>query len=428
MRGWTSAAAIALLGPLILAPRAWGQNETQTEIEQERQGVLQRARPDYDPLGIRLGGFLLYPSLGVGETYDSNVFVTQSAVVSDFFTTLTPAVQLRSDWNRDALNFSVNDMTRRFVTQASESYSNVNVATDGRLDIENNVYLSGGLAYQVNHEDRASPNSLINQKTPTFYQQETGQMAYVHEAGRLGVRFDSSVNSYFYDNNETDAGTPIAESYRNRIEYYAAPRIEYEIIPEYQAFIRPSFNYRDYFTKFSPAVPGTTAALAQNSYGFTIDAGTAIRLGATLNGEVFAGYYQETYADSRLPTGSGPNFGANLLWNVTRLTSVRASASRTIQESIVPGSTTYLQSQGALSVEHEVLRDVLVEGGGSYTVQDFAPVARVDDIYEAHTSLRYLINRNLSAQATVGWSNRNSTAPGNNYDQELVSLSVRTQF
>lgn len=125
---------------------------------------------------------------------------------------------------------------------------------------------------------------------------------------------------------------------------------------------------------------------------------------------------------------SGPSFGGNLLWNVTRLTSIRGSVARTVLESIIPGTTTYLQTASALSVEHELRRNLLVEGGGSYVVQDFAPVARVDDNYEAHASLRYLITRNLSAQMTASWYYRNSTAPGNNYDRELISVGVRTQF
>ncbi|HEY5608680.1 MAG TPA: outer membrane beta-barrel protein, partial [Alphaproteobacteria bacterium] len=50
---------------------------TQTPGEVERgETVMSRARPDYDPIGLRLGGFVLYPELWLQESYDSNIFAT----------------------------------------------------------------------------------------------------------------------------------------------------------------------------------------------------------------------------------------------------------------------------------------------------------------------------------------------------------------
>jgi hypothetical protein len=67
----------------------------QTDVERG-ETVLSRQRPDYDPLGIRLGGFKLRPSLVLGESYDTNIFATRTNTVSDFKTTIAPSVDLRS--------------------------------------------------------------------------------------------------------------------------------------------------------------------------------------------------------------------------------------------------------------------------------------------------------------------------------------------
>ncbi len=37
-------------------------------------GVMDRARPDYDPKGLPLGGFRLRPALDIGVTATDNVF------------------------------------------------------------------------------------------------------------------------------------------------------------------------------------------------------------------------------------------------------------------------------------------------------------------------------------------------------------------
>ena len=69
--------------------------------------VLNRARPDYDPLGIRLGSFILHPTLAVAGTYDSNVFATPNTkatpVKGDFYVSELPSLSIGSDWNRHAV-------------------------------------------------------------------------------------------------------------------------------------------------------------------------------------------------------------------------------------------------------------------------------------------------------------------------------------
>ncbi|MCI0430482.1 MAG: outer membrane beta-barrel protein, partial [Rhodospirillales bacterium] len=52
--------------------RIWRRPE---QPEPERaQSVFERPRPDYDPLGIRAGGFLIYPQVELGEAYNDNIF------------------------------------------------------------------------------------------------------------------------------------------------------------------------------------------------------------------------------------------------------------------------------------------------------------------------------------------------------------------
>src|SRR5271163_1858458 len=64
--------------------------------------VLDRPRPEYDPLGLRLGSFFLYPKLELGELYSDNVFATQSNKKTDFITVVSPTLDLRSNWSQNA--------------------------------------------------------------------------------------------------------------------------------------------------------------------------------------------------------------------------------------------------------------------------------------------------------------------------------------
>lgn len=388
----------------------------------ERQSVLQRSRPDYDALGVRAGSFLIFPSLGLTEAYDSNVFVTQTDTKSDFVTALLPGVQARSDWNNHALNFIAAGEIRRYATQVGENNSNFVAATDGRLDIQRDVFLRGGLGYQLLHEPRTSPNTITAEKSPTEYQLASANAGFVHESGRLGLRVDGNIDYYAYNNGVTTSGVTIPETPRNRAEYALAPRVSYEIVPGYHAFVRTRVNWRSYMTEFD------AGGFNRSSHGYEVDAGTAIALGPTLNGEVFAGYLDQRYDDSRLAAASGPSFGANLLWNVTALTSVRASVARTVEETIVATASSFIQTAANLSAEHELMQNLLLTAGFTYVDQAFQGLSRTDRISVPEVGARYLITRQLNAGLNLSYWHRDSNAAGLDYDRYLILANLRLQF
>ncbi|MCK5275371.1 MAG: hypothetical protein KAR37_12025, partial [Alphaproteobacteria bacterium] len=43
---------------------------------QPGETVTDRVRPELDPLGVNMGGFVFFPQLGIAEHYDDNIFST----------------------------------------------------------------------------------------------------------------------------------------------------------------------------------------------------------------------------------------------------------------------------------------------------------------------------------------------------------------
>ena len=62
-------------------------------------GVLDRARPEYDALGLPVGSFILYPTFATGLSYDDNIFRTSAASAGDSFW-ITPRPRKKSPRNR----------------------------------------------------------------------------------------------------------------------------------------------------------------------------------------------------------------------------------------------------------------------------------------------------------------------------------------
>jgi len=391
---------------------------------------LSRARPDYDRLGLHEGSFYLYPSLGLLETYDSNIFATQTGVSDDFYTTLAPALSILSDWSRHAMALNANGQFNWYAKHSSENANNASVNGQGRLDIETGSYFAASAAYSLLHEARSAPVAVANVKQPTQYTTTTGYLGYVRDEGRIGLHADASVTSYSFNNNTTFGGQNVIETDRDRIEYVGALRASYEILPEqpYQAFVRLVGNSRQYHSIDQLQLQTNGVSARRNSHGFEVDAGTAIQITRILTGDIYAGYLEQDYQSPLFHSPSGPGFGGDLLWSVTDLTSLKGAFSRTIVETDLVGASSATETNVSLSAEHELRRNIILVGGLGYIHDDYSGTSRSDDNYAANVGARYLLNRVWRVSADVSYGQRASNVGGQDYNRVLATVGVEAGF
>src|SRR6202007_1699831 len=104
------------------------------------------------------------------------------------------------------------------------------------------------------------------------------------------------------------------------------------------------------------------------------DVGATIDLTGVTYIEVFGGYLNQYY-QAPLSSIHGIDAGAKIVWNVTELTSVKLNAGRSPQDEnntslssagVSVNSPGYLRSLVILSVDHELLRNVLLHAEASY--------------------------------------------------------------
>jgi hypothetical protein len=268
-------------------------------------------------------------------------------------------------------------------------------------------------------------------------------LAYVRELRRIGFRVDSTITSYAYNNQADINGNLVKQSDRDRIEYVVAPRVSYEYIPDYQAFLRVLGNVRRY-NQFdvqtltglqalapTPAAAALSRSARRNSQGYEVDAGTAIKITSLVTGEIYVGWLHQEFQSALYQNVNGPAFGGNILWAVTPLTSLKGSFSQSVAETTLAGSSSSYETNLLFSVEHELLRNLLVSGSigfvrDSYNGQS-AGNARKDDTYGAAVGARYLMNRYVRLQADLSFSRRESTA-GANYDRAIGTVGAQFGF
>jgi hypothetical protein len=388
---------------------------------------MQASRPDYDAQGQHLGGFVLMPTLDVTETYSSNVYASTLDTKHDFFTTVTPAVSLNSGWSRNFLGVTLGGEINRYANFVSENTSNFNSLVSGRYDILDSVYINGNAGFQLLHEPRGSPNA-VNGEFPTEYHVGHAELGFVKDNAVVGLRINGTINHYDYFNVPAmnPAAPIIIETDRNRTEYEITAEGTYELAPHYRAVLRASGNERHYDHMIDPG------GFQRSSTGYEIDAGIALSISSKIDAEIYAGYLNQSFDDPRFSDTSQPGFGANLLWNVDGLNSVRANLSRTVEETIVVQASSFVQTAVSVSLEHAFRENILASLGFSYANQDYQNFGRVDDIYGVNFEARYLLTRNLATSLNVGYTSKVSNAIGDAqlspYDQAIVALRLRLQY
>jgi len=159
--------------------------------------------------------------------------------------------------------------------------------------------------------------------------------------------------------------------------------------------------------------------LHRASNGYEITTGLDVMLSHLLKGEIFVGYLDQRF-QAPLKDVSGLDFGANLDWYATELFTVHITASRSVSDTILIGTSGLDARQGGVSFDWEVMRNFIVQGNFAYTDTKFTGVTRDDKVMDAGIGAKYLINRYLSADVKYQYEQRRTNEAGQNYTDNLV--------
>ena len=73
------------------------EDEADEDEQLEGETVLTRVREELDPLGVKVGSYLLFPKITIDETYTTNVFFVENNKSEELITTVKPEFVLNSD-------------------------------------------------------------------------------------------------------------------------------------------------------------------------------------------------------------------------------------------------------------------------------------------------------------------------------------------
>lgn len=369
----------------------------------------------YDPLGIRAGSFLIYPSLSVAEAYNDNVRATKNDTKSDFITILTPQVRAQSNFSRHQLNVTAGGQVAIHASESDEDYQDAFVGTDGRLDITRQNYIDGQAQIARGHEDRDDPENDGSRKISDLYLYDAG-LSFTQLFNRLNFRVKGAFGRVAYtDSDQAD---------RDQNSYDFGLRTGYFVSPNVNTFVEGTYNIekRDRKVDFN--------GVERDSQGWGVGGGAEIKLTDLLVGEFSVGYRRQTFEENSFKDEGGVGYGIDLTWTPTRLTTVRLSGAGDFRPTSSEGSdaNSNFRSTAGVSVSHQLRRNVTVGANVNYIRDDFSGISRTDNTIRTGAKASYFLTRNFSIDAGYTFTKRWSDQSDEEFTRNFVLLGITAQL
>lgn len=372
----------------------------------------------YDPLGVRVGSFLVFPELLLEGLFTDNALQSPDTPRSDTAFALAPALEFRSDWNRHLLEGEVRALTSsyaKFDNQNDESFLS---SLRGRIDVTRKTNIETRAAYERTLEELSSEETPTGAAERTPIKAARASVQLSHRFNRLTASLRGAIDDYDYDNVRLINGGIANNNDRDYLQQQLVGRLSHELRPGVAAFVEGTGNVRDYASAFDDN------GLRRDSTGYTVVAGITLDFGK-ITGELAAGFARQTPEDLRLEDVEGLIFNAALVWQATALTKVSLRANSTIDETTAVDSAASLRRSVELAVEHAFRPHLIAGVALGYEHEDFTQSGQVDQDYIVGVTGEYRLSRAVALVGRYEWAKSTSTAPDRDYVENQFRLGVR---
>ena len=363
--------------------------------------VRGRPRPDYDADGLPLGAFRLYPSVEASTVYDSNVFRAASSAHSDVLARIQPSVRVESDWSRHRLTLLSAADLGIYARNATENFTDGRLEASGVIDIRRGLRLeaTAGLAHL--HEERGSVDGDGGAEPVTFMRWG-GQAALAGEVGRFGYRAGADYANLDYRDVAAVGGGSLNQDDRDHQALGGFARLTYAASADTGVFIAGRYGIADF------AAAADDSGVNRDSHSQSLVAGVEMDWGGISFGQVYAGWFSEQFDDAALDGASGFTAGGEVTANVTPLTTITLQAGRELQATVTPGASSLVQTRVQAGVDHELLRNLLLNASVQGRRLAFEGTDRTDDLLAASLGADWLLNRYARLALQYDFDMRNS--------------------
>ncbi|WP_137389848.1 outer membrane beta-barrel protein [Rhodoligotrophos defluvii] len=389
-----------------------------TKSPAEAEAVRNRRHEEYDPVGGRIGTYFLYPWLADTVVYDDNVYATPKNAITDGANVVNGGLLALSNFPRHALNFRFDFDNYNYFKETRQDRFDARGVAQWRLDFAENLQMLGYARAERGHERPGSLEAPSNALEPVPYNLFEAGTTLQKRFNRLTGSVTGTVATISYENVPATGGGTLKQHYRDGQTYTLGTKWGYEFSPGYAVFGLLEGNTRDY----------NKDGYGRSSDGFMALAGVEMDVTALIHGEFGAGYLVQDYDKKGLKDIDAWAMRGALVYNPTGLMTFTALAERRVAETIQTGASGRLDTVLALTLDYELLRNLILSPYISYIHSDYEGSGRKDNVVETGINADYLINRMFSASLFYEYKDRNSNFATYDYTRNYAGIGLKARF
>lgn len=376
--------------------------------------VTQRTRPDYDPIGIRVGSMVVLPQVNVSLGFSDNLYYSKNDRVSDGFIDVTPSVLARSDWTRHSLTLKGSTTIERYFSQSLRNQTPWDLGALGALEIGSSFRILPELQASRQFETPFSGETAATTAVLSSYFRGYGGIRGEYEAGQSKFTLALDKTIYEFSDIEFSNGAFVNQSDRDRDLTRITGQAQYAFTPSMAVYVQA--NYTD--TVYDNAIL-LNGDPNRDSHGYRFIAGVNFDLSGLLRGTIGAGYVKRDFK-TFYPSIDGFSAEAKIEYFPSELTTVTLQLRRVIEDSAIASNSGFFDTRASLGVDHELLRNLLLRLNGEYARQNYIDLDAKSDIYRITGGAQYLSSNALSFNFNLSYTGRSpsgSTVVGQSFNE-----------
>ena len=402
-----------------VAVRASYANAYKPPDAPQRRALPPNADP-YEPVGVRVGGFVLRPSIEVSRGTDSNPNRTTGGPRSQF-TLLSPELLAKSEWARHELGATLRGSYISYDALSSANRPTADTKVFGRIDATRDLRFDFDGRFLLGTDNPGSPNLQAGLAKLPIYTVWGGTAGVAQRFNRLDLSVKGSVDRTTFQDSELVDGTTDSNRDRNYYQYRVQARASYEFTPGFKPFVEIDADRRVYDGSCE------CDAVQRDSHAFTPKAGATFEFARHLTGEVSAGYTTRDYINPDLTTLRGWVIDSSLVWVATGLTTATLTANSRADETVLAGVSGTLRRDFGLQIDHAFRRWLIGTVKVGYGLDDYVGSDRLDKRTSLAAILTYKFNRELWLKGEFRQEWMRSTVTGVDYDASIFLVGLRVQ-
>lgn len=375
------------------------------QVDDRDVSVRDRSRPEYDPQGLRFGGFTLDASVALGVGWTDNVLAAETNEQSDTIYALEPQARLTSNWSRHEAVFEAGGRAESHSDLSSEDVDTYFGRAAGRLDIGSRTTVRASVLAAHDEEPRTVTDAPIG-GAPVEFNRTDGSLSLSHNFNRVTLTGTLAARDRDYET---------TQNFRDNTTSAATGRADIQLSPRFGAVLIATADQREY---------DNTPLL--DSDGYTVLAGLSLGLTNLLRGEVTLGQFSRDY-DSGAST-EGLAVAANVDWFVTGLTTINVSARQNAEEVIGAVAIPYTNRQFGARVDHELFRNVILTAGADVGRREYDTIDRDDDYVAADVGFDYFLNPRVALRGRYQFERLESEGVNRFRDFEANAATLGVAF